>query len=97
MAKIFLMCGKICSGKTTYARKLREQNKAVILSADEIMLALFGSDAGDKHEKRRREYGAPPLYSDKSSRSSSIARRSRRETCTWETCRTRAQFCCVMP
>ena len=51
MAKIFLMCGKICSGKTTYARKLREQNKAVILSADEIMLALFGSDAGDKHDE----------------------------------------------
>ncbi len=59
MPKIILMCGKICSGKTTYARKLREQNKAVILSADEIMLALFGTDAGDKHDdyvRRTKNY-----------------------------------------
>jgi predicted kinase len=48
MSKIFLMCGKICSGKSTYARKLREQYKAAVLSVDEITLALFDGNAGDK-------------------------------------------------
>ncbi len=48
MSKIFLMCGKICSGKSTYARKLREQHKAAVLSVDEITLALFDGNAGDK-------------------------------------------------
>ena len=45
MAKVFLICGKICSGKSTYARKLMENRQAVLLSADEIMLALFVKDA----------------------------------------------------
>jgi len=50
MSKVFLMCGRICSGKSTYARKLREEHKAVILSVDEITLALFGRDVGEKHD-----------------------------------------------
>lgn len=48
MPKVFLMCGKICSGKSTYADKLRKERNAVVLSVDEITLALFGQDAGDK-------------------------------------------------
>lgn len=48
MAKVIMTCGRICSGKSTYAQKLREQYKAVILSVDEITLALLGHDAGDK-------------------------------------------------
>lgn len=51
MAKVFLICGKICSGKSTYARKLMENRQAVLLSADEIMLALFGQDAGKNHDR----------------------------------------------
>ena len=35
MAKVILICGKICSGKTYYARQLRDQYNAVILSTDE--------------------------------------------------------------
>ena len=46
--KVIMTCGKICSGKSTYARKLRDEYKAVILSVDEITLALFGQDAGGK-------------------------------------------------
>lgn len=42
MAKVILICGKICSGKSTYAEQLRVQNNAVVLSTDEITLALFG-------------------------------------------------------
>lgn len=50
MAKVFMMCGKICSGKSTYAEALSKKHKAVILSVDEITLALFGQDAGEKHD-----------------------------------------------
>lgn len=50
MAKVFMMCGKICSGKSTYAESLRKKHKAVILSVDEITLALFGQNAGEKHD-----------------------------------------------
>ena len=51
MAKVFLICGKICCGKTTYAQKLCNENNAVLLSVDEIMLALFGQHCGDKHDE----------------------------------------------
>ena len=50
MAKVILICGKICSGKSTYAEQLRIQNNAVLLSTDEITLALFGQHCGDKHD-----------------------------------------------
>lgn len=51
MSKVILICGKICCGKSTYAEKLRTENKAVLLSVDEIMLAVFGQHAGDKHDE----------------------------------------------
>ncbi len=50
MAKVYLICGKICSGKSTYAEQLRVQNNAVLLSTDEITLALFGQHCGDNHD-----------------------------------------------
>lgn len=50
MAKVILMCGKICSGKSTYAEHIRMKKGAVLLSVDEIMLAMFGQDAGEKHD-----------------------------------------------
>lgn len=51
MPKVILICGKICVGKSTYAEKLRAENKAVLLSVDEIMLAVFGQYAGEKHDE----------------------------------------------
>lgn len=51
MVKVYLICGKICSGKTTYAEKLCTQNNAVLLSVDEITLALFGQHCDDKHDE----------------------------------------------
>ena len=44
------MCGKICSGKSTYAQQLRRKHRAVILSVDEITLALFGRNVGAEHD-----------------------------------------------
>ena len=51
MAKVILICGKICSGKTTYAKNIMKRNKAVLLSVDEITLSLFGQHLGDKHDE----------------------------------------------
>ena len=50
MAKVIMTCGKICCGKTTYARRLEEELGAVILSIDEVMLALFPDGAGEMHD-----------------------------------------------
>lgn len=46
-----MMCGKICSGKSTFAQTLRKKHCGVILSVDEITLALFGGNAGEKHDE----------------------------------------------
>ena len=51
MAKVILICGKICSGKSTYAQQLRRENRAVVLSIDEVMLAFFGQHCGSRHDE----------------------------------------------
>ena len=50
MARVYMTCGKICSGKTTYADDLRLRHKGVVLSVDEITLALFPEGVGDMHD-----------------------------------------------
>ena len=54
MSKVIMTCGKICCGKTTYARKLEEELGAVVLSIDEVMLALFPDGAGEMHDAYAR-------------------------------------------
>ena len=59
MAQVILLCGKICSGKSVYARRLREELRAVVLSCDELMLTLFPEGAGEHHDalaERARQY-----------------------------------------
>ena len=60
MSKVYLICGKICCGKTTYAKKLYKDNHAILLSVDEIMLSLFDQCCGEKlhqeYEKRIKNY-----------------------------------------
>lgn len=51
MAKVIMTCGKICSGKSTYSERLRKENKAVVLSVDEITLALFEQNIGENHDE----------------------------------------------
>lgn len=48
MAKVHIMCGKIASGKTTYAKKLSEKHRAVILSVDDLMQKLYDRCPGEK-------------------------------------------------
>ena len=50
-AKVILICGKICSGKSFYAERLRKEHGAVMLSVDEITLSLFGQHIGEKHDE----------------------------------------------
>ena len=50
MAKVIALCGLICTGKTTYAEKLRKERKAALLSVDEITLAMFPEGAGEMHD-----------------------------------------------
>ena len=51
MGKVILTCGKLGCGKTTYAKRLCRERGAVLLSADELMLTLFGGDAGEEHDE----------------------------------------------
>lgn len=51
-AEVILICGKICSGKSTYARELCS---GVVLSVDDIMLKMFGLHLGDKHDEYARK------------------------------------------
>lgn len=50
MAKVILLCGKICSGKSYYTKLLKQNNNAVILSCDEILFDLSLNDVGDSHD-----------------------------------------------
>lgn len=50
MAGIILICGKICSGKTYYARRLREAKNAVILSTDEATYDLTQNEQGPSYD-----------------------------------------------
>lgn len=52
MTAVTLICGKICSGKSYYARQLAQHTGGVILSVDEEMLKINPTGLfGDKHEE----------------------------------------------
>lgn len=50
MAKVILVCGKICSGKTFYCKRLLKEYNAVLLSCDEIESQIFYHSLGEKHD-----------------------------------------------
>lgn len=47
MAKLYLICGKICSGKTYYSNILKAKLNAVILSPDEATYDLIQNEQGE--------------------------------------------------
>ena len=51
MAEVILICGKICSGKSTWAKALCRESGALCLSVDELMLALLPERLGDLHDE----------------------------------------------
>jgi predicted kinase len=58
MSKVILICGKIASGKTTYAKSMLEKLHGVNLSLDEIMLAVLGEncDSHDDYKEKTQNY-----------------------------------------
>jgi predicted kinase len=51
MAKVFLVCGKICSGKSYYTSKLKENINAVVFSCDEFIKDIFPYKLGEQHDE----------------------------------------------
>ncbi|MGN0531313.1 MAG: AAA family ATPase [Eubacterium sp.] len=47
MSKVIAICGKICSGKSYYARQIKEKENAVILSIDEATYDLIENKQGE--------------------------------------------------
>jgi len=47
MSKVILICGKICSGKTFYANRIKMYENAVILSTDEVTYDLTDNAQGE--------------------------------------------------
>lgn len=58
MGRVILICGKIGSGKTTYAEKLAKEENAVIITQDELMLELFGAELYTDDRKSYEVYCA---------------------------------------
>lgn len=50
MSKVILICGKICSGKSYYANKIKANEKAVILSIDEVTYDLINNEQGEMYD-----------------------------------------------
>lgn len=50
MGKVYLICGKICSGKSYYAKSLKEKHNAVILSTDEATYDLIANEQGEFYD-----------------------------------------------
>ena len=50
MATLHLICGTISSGKTTYARRMMAQKPALLLSVDEVTLALSSVIPPENHD-----------------------------------------------
>jgi len=58
MAKVNLICGKICSGKSYYARALKEQVNGVIFSTDEVTCDLTDNAQGEGYDAFARRVNA---------------------------------------
>ena len=51
MPRLALLCGMICSGKSTYAQQLKKQWNAVVLSWDRLTLSFFPEQLGEEHDR----------------------------------------------
>ncbi len=49
--KVILLCGRICSGKSYCAERLKAERNAVLLSCDEAMACLYPEPLGDEHDE----------------------------------------------
>ncbi|MBO6140261.1 MAG: ATP-binding protein [Ruminococcus sp.] len=59
MPKVIMTIGRICSGKSSYAKAMAKRINAVIFSVDEITLKLLGQSGSgrlDEYVKKLKEY-----------------------------------------
>jgi len=47
MAKVILLCGKICSGKSYYSKSIKDSLNAVVISPDEATYELINNEQGE--------------------------------------------------
>lgn len=50
MPEVIMICGRLCSGKSTYAKQLKKDGRRVLLSVDELMLSVLEPQLGEKHD-----------------------------------------------
>lgn len=50
MPKIIAICGKICSGKSYYAKQIKDKENAVVLSTDEATYDLIDNEQGELYD-----------------------------------------------
>lgn len=50
MSKIIAICGKICCGKSYYAKQIKEKENAVVLSTDEATYDLINNEQGELYD-----------------------------------------------
>ena len=48
---VTILIGRIASGKTFIAKRLKKKKRAVLLSCDKVMLTLFDDCLGEEHNK----------------------------------------------
>lgn len=51
MAKVILVCGKICSGKSYYSKSIKDKYNAVILSSDEATYDIIDNEQGELFDR----------------------------------------------
>ncbi|MBP3255823.1 MAG: ATP-binding protein [Clostridia bacterium] len=47
MSKAIILCGKICSGKSFYSKRIKDEYNAVIISPDEATYELIDNEQGE--------------------------------------------------
>lgn len=50
MSRAILIIGRLCSGKTTYARRVAQEEHAVHLNCDELMRTMFPQPLGEDYD-----------------------------------------------
>ena len=59
MAKLIIVCGKICAGKTYYSNSIKDSLNAVILSSGEVTHDLINNEQGELFDRilpKAKEY-----------------------------------------
>jgi predicted kinase len=62
MSELYLLCGTVGTGKSTYAKQMEVEGKAIHFSVDEWMIHFFGSDLPRVEFDKRLEQCKEMIY-----------------------------------